>query len=239
MVTGFRGGSWNGYSNNFTIRNADAHAWAEIFDVTAGGWWRTDPLAPSTTAQTDEVRGEAAMASRLDRSWKARIDSLRVFWYRRIVSFDQRSQAETLKAVKEATENSSRRLREALTTALDEAKAWLTSPWDTRRFGQLVSGLAVFAVFIWLWRQFAGRFWRGLMGGAAAQREDPVRREAGKWLHHAAAFRGGPEDFERVVRDLQRLRYGARATWPEPDKVFRQARRTLREARRALPLTRS
>ena len=29
---GFRGGTWNGYSNNFTVRNSDAHAWAEIWD---------------------------------------------------------------------------------------------------------------------------------------------------------------------------------------------------------------
>ena len=65
VVTGFRGGSWNGYSNNFTIRNADAHAWAEIFDEATGAWLRADPLAPVVNAQT-EVKGEAALASRLD-----------------------------------------------------------------------------------------------------------------------------------------------------------------------------
>ena len=37
--------------------------------------------------------------ARVDRSWTARLDSLRVFWYRRIVSFDDRAQAEALRAV--------------------------------------------------------------------------------------------------------------------------------------------
>ena len=117
VVTGFRGGTWNAYSNNFTVRNSDAHAWAEIFDEAAGAWLRTDPLSPATGGQAAEVRGEAAITSRLDRSWKARLDSLRVFWYRRIVSFDQRSQIETLKAVKDATQNTGKQLRDWLNHA--------------------------------------------------------------------------------------------------------------------------
>ncbi|HEY1109367.1 MAG TPA: DUF3488 and transglutaminase-like domain-containing protein, partial [Opitutaceae bacterium] len=86
VVTGFRGGTWNGYSNNFTIRNSDAHAWVEIFDEAAKGWLRTDPLQPEESQQATATVGETAVAARLDRSWRARFDSLRVFWYRRIVS---------------------------------------------------------------------------------------------------------------------------------------------------------
>src|SRR5262249_540086 len=55
VVTGFKGGTWNAYSNNFTIRNSDAHAWAEIFDETAGhgvgAWLRADPLGTSAGSQ--------------------------------------------------------------------------------------------------------------------------------------------------------------------------------------------
>ena len=75
VVTGFKGGTWNGYSNNFTVRNSDAHAWAEIWDAKEGSWLREDPLergtsSASTTAQAESVLG------RVDRSWSARLDSL-------------------------------------------------------------------------------------------------------------------------------------------------------------------
>ena len=33
VVTGFKGGTWNAYSGNYTIRNSDAHAWAEVWDL--------------------------------------------------------------------------------------------------------------------------------------------------------------------------------------------------------------
>ncbi len=37
VVTGFKGGTWNAYSGNYTIRNSDAHAWAEVWDAQRGG----------------------------------------------------------------------------------------------------------------------------------------------------------------------------------------------------------
>jgi hypothetical protein len=36
----------------------------------------------------------------------------------------------------------------------------------------------------------------------------------------------------RVTAELQRLRYGARATWPEPGAVFRRARLAAADLRR-------
>jgi hypothetical protein len=230
VVTGFRGGSWNAYSDNFTIRNADAHAWAEIFDETSESWLRADPLAPEAAAQTQEVRGEAAIAARLDRSWKARLDSLRVFWYRRIVSFDQRSQAETLKAVKEATQASGLRLRAALTAWVDGLKAWLAQPWDVRRAAEVLAWAAGLAAAGWFWRGWGRRWWRDLRPTRGRRHEDPVRREAGRWLVRlAAAGPPGPET-ARAAADLQRLRFGPRPTWPQPEAVFRRARQAWRAA---------
>lgn len=232
VVTGFKGGSWNGYSNNFTIRNSDAHAWAEIFDAGAGGWLRADPLEVAGAAQAQNDRGEAALARRLDRSWSARLDSLRVFWYRRIVNFDQRSQVETLKAVKEATESSGRRLREALSQALATVKEWVTGRWDVSRMVKAGSFVLVVAGLIWIARDFGWSWWRGLLRRTTGRHEDPVRREAGRWLRKLP---GGEEDIPgggRVRQDLQRLRFGSAATWPEPEHVFRQARQVSRAARR-------
>lgn len=237
VVTGFRGGSWNGYSNNFTIRNSEAHAWVEIFDETAGGWLRADPLTPAAAAQGDEIRGEAAVASRLDRSWTARLDSLRVFWYRRIVSFDQRSQAETLKAVKEATQNTGKRLRASLEGVVETIKTWLTSPWDLPRAARLLAAVVALGVVAWCWREFGRSWWQRWPRGRGARRDDPVRREAGRWLVRLDAYRKFGDEVGGVVTELQRVRFGARPTWPEPARVFQRARRALHAARRRAQVT--
>jgi hypothetical protein len=239
VVTGFRGGSWNGYSNNFTIRHADAHAWAEIFDEAAGAWLRADPLAAGDAAQEENFRGEAALAARTDRSWTARFDSLRVFWYRRIVSFDQRAQAETLKAVKEATENSGRRLRQALEDFTADLKAWLLEPWSLGRAARAGAAVALLAGAGWWWRRHGGDWWRRRVRRGGGRGGEPVRREAALWLARLRAARGPDAGADPVMAQLQRIRFGARATWAEPGTVFRQARRALREARRRGRLNRT
>lgn len=231
VVTGFRGGTWNGYSNNFTIRNSDAHAWTEIFDEEAGGWLRADPLQPEESEQSTATVGETAVAARLDRSWRARLDSLRVFWYRRIVSFDQQSQLETLKAVKTATQETSKELRAWLTARVDAMKAWLLSPWDVRRVATVAGAAAAAAALWWSWRQHGRGWWRRAVQRSGGRHGDPVRREAGRWLRRI-------DDNETPVADaglrtaLQRLRYGARPTWDEPETIFRRAQRACREARK-------
>jgi transglutaminase-like putative cysteine protease len=240
VVTGFRGGSWNGFSNNFTVRNADAHAWAEIFDVASGAWLLADPLAIVASTQTAEAGGQATgVKLKIDRSWKARLDSLRVFWYRRIVSFDQQSQVETLKAMKEATQHSGKVLRETLTNALAGLKAWLTAPWDLHRAGMMAGVVATGAALVWLWRVVARGWWRQWREGRGRGREDPVRREAGRWLGKLAAVRIDGPGTSETVGELQRLRFGARATWADPTRVFRRARRAWRDARRGSKATRS
>ena len=232
MITGFRGGSWNGYSNNFTIRNADAHAWAEIFDEASGAWLRADPLAAGASMEADTTQGEAAVAARLDRSWKARLDSLRVFWYRRIVSFDQQSQFETLAAVKDATQTTTRRVRAALVALAADLRAWAAEPWDARRFATVLGSLAAGVALLWLWAAFGRERWRGWRRSRGPRRDDPVRREAGHWLHLLSGY--GVRDAEREATcvELQRIRFGPRSTWTPPEKAFRRARQVLRATRR-------
>jgi hypothetical protein len=214
VVTGFKGGSWNAYSNNFTIRNSDAHAWAEIWDARRGAWLREDPLAAAASADPSREKGDAALAALMDRSWSARLNSVRVFWYRSIVNFDQQSQAETFNAVKNATDSSGKWLRSTLDGAARRIKAWLKGPWDLGRLLRLAAGLAAAGAAAWLLAR--GR-WR-LLSMARGRRVDPVRREAGRWLVRL----DGPE---ALVADLQRLRYGPAPTWPRPADVFRRARR--------------
>jgi transglutaminase-like putative cysteine protease len=238
VVTGFRGGSWNAYSNNFTIRNSDAHAWAEVFDEVAGSWLRADALGVAAAAQASEVNRAAALAARVDRSWSARLDSLRVFWYRRIVNFDQTSQVETLRAVKTATQNSGRWIKEALDELNVSLKKWVAGPWDGARLIRVGATAVILVGTVWWW--FAvGRAWvRRRWQWRSARGGDPLRAVAGRWLAEiadSANRMAAPHELTAViapvVADLQRVRFGARETWPEPEAVFRRARQALREAR--------
>lgn len=221
VVTGFRGGSWNAYvERSFTVRNSDAHAWAEIFDVRSGSWLRADPLE-QPTAQRDANTAAEAVARRTDRSLAARFDSLRVFWYRRVVSFDQQTQLATLKVMKELAQSSADRFRRRVGHAIDSVRAWAHRPWDSQRALRLGAALllAAGATLLWRWaRQIVmRRSWR-----RSARREDPIRREAGRWLRRL------PPAHLELQRELQRIRFGRRETWPEPTQVFRRARTSIR-----------
>lgn len=236
VVIGFRGGSWNGFSNNFTVRNSDAHAWAEIWDEARGAWLRADALAPSATTVAATQAGAGAIAGRMDRSWTARLDSLRVFWYRRIVSFDASSQVETLKAVKTATENTGKRAREALERSVAALKAWLAGPWDFRRLAMVLTVAVGGAAGVWAAWNLRG--WLGdLSWGKGERRVDPVRREAGRLLARWEADAPGAggeatgEGAELRV-ELERLRYGPQATWTQPEAIFRRARRAVKARRK-------
>ena len=221
VVTGFRGGSWNGYSNNFTLRNSDAHAWCELFDEASGSWLRVDPTPGATSVSGDEPLGEAALARRMDRSWTARFDSLRMFWYRRIVNFDQQSQLETLKTVKAATENSGQRLRAWFERSAREIKGWLAAPWTVRRAVRGLAGMAFLAAAIWALRAIR---WptSGSFRGSGWWRSPEVRVQAGHWLRK---INERPDLSSAPLRmELQRLRFGPAQTRRDPRHIFREAR---------------
>jgi hypothetical protein len=213
VVTGFKGGTWNAYSGNFTIRNSDAHAWAEVWDPKKSAWLREDPLE-SGSAAADNEKGAAALAGLMDRSWSARLNSLRVFWYRRIVNFDIQNQADTLKALKAATDNSGKWFRSLLDGLASGIRQWIARPWDAARVAGTAASAAGVVATGWILYSLG---WR-LAAMGRGRRVDPVRREAGRWLRRVE----GPP---ALVADLQRLRFGPVPTWPRPADVFRAARR--------------
>ena len=221
VVTGFKGGTWNGYSGNYTVRNSDAHAWAEVWDPVTGSWLREDPLGAAAGYDLDEVKGDAAIAGIMDRSWSARISSLRVFWYRRIVNFDQQAQVDTARAVKEATDSSGKWLRDVIGAGVARVRAWAAAPWGVARLVRAGTASAIAAALIWLGS--SGR-WR-LASLGRGGKIDPIRREAGRWLTRVDLV-------EPVTPDLQRLRYGPAPTWPDPAEVFRKARHAAASSRR-------
>jgi transglutaminase-like putative cysteine protease len=226
IVTGFKGGSWNVFSNNLTLRNADAHAWCELFDAAAQGWRRVDPTPGGTGGPEATQAAVMAQVRRVDRGWSARLDSLRIFWYRRIVSFDQRSQVETFRAVKQATVSAGRRIRAWLAGVGDAVKSWFDGPWQFRRIGTWFAEVLGVVVLLRWGCRYRGGWWR--MKVQRKGRLHPVRAEAGRWLRQLR----GNDAARGVIGELERLRYGAEARWPRPETIFRQARRVRADARR-------
>jgi len=53
VVMGYQGGDMNPVDNRFTVRQADAHAWTEIY-LEKRGWLRVDPTALSVPQRLDE-----------------------------------------------------------------------------------------------------------------------------------------------------------------------------------------
>jgi hypothetical protein len=52
VVTGYQGGDTNPVDGKFTVRQSDAHAWAEVF-LRGRGWTRIDPTALSAPGRLD------------------------------------------------------------------------------------------------------------------------------------------------------------------------------------------
>lgn len=225
VVAGFHGGVLNGFENYYMVRNSDAHAWTEIYDGKSA-WVRADPT-PGAVSSSTAANAEVA-AQRQDSSWSARVDSLRVLWYRRIVNFDSRAQVEMLEQVKSFTTDSGAALRTRFDEFSKRLRAWLTRPWDAARLGRTI-GLGVGVVALgWLLVRLAQWSWLRWRRWRRPQAFDPVRLQAGKWLVRLRAS----DQEDPVVSELQRLRYGRRETWPEPRGVFNRARQARRAAGR-------
>jgi len=61
VVTGYQGGSWNPVGRYYTVRQSDAHAWAEVW-LDGQGWTRFDPtaaVAPGRLLRTAGASGTA------------------------------------------------------------------------------------------------------------------------------------------------------------------------------------
>ena len=228
-VTGFKGGDWNTYEDYLMVRNSHAHAWCEIYDGRTG-WIRVDPTDGAVPVNADPrsvADGSGMLTRRLDRTWGARLDAVRILWYRRIVSFDQRTQLALIVGLKETTSRFGEAVQALLEGASVALRRWLDRPWAAWRVLRWLGGAiaAASAGMLW-WRR--GRAWWWRVRGGRREGMDPVRREAGRWLRKLGASGRSQVESGAVMAELQRLRYGPRSTWPKPPPVFRRARRAAR-----------
>lgn len=229
VVTGFRGGSWNTYENYFMVRNSDAHAWVEIFDG-RDSWIRVDPTpgaGDATAGPENEVQFSEVSP---DSSLSAYIDSLRILWYRRIVSFDQSTQSEIWSAVEEAYGRI--RLKERLEAVKQFFASWWRAPWNWSRVIELLglsACIGLFALLVtFIFRHGPLAYWAGAGG-------DPVRRMAGRQLQRLRLLPPPQEMdeeqanlFRELVFALQRLRYGPPEGRGEWRIVIKRARQFVR-----------
>ncbi len=231
VVTGFVGGTWNGYENYFMVRNRDAHAWVEAYDSETHSWFRVDPTPGSDSREQSDSDGEV-VAFLVDRTFSAYLDSLRILWYRRVVNFDQEQQEQIVGAFQAWGSALADDLRARGEAIRDRISAWFSTPWDGRRWLELLRN-ALVAVASWLVLRLGlvmlYRRLRRRRGHVAEITRHPIRRRAGKYLRKLAAQSAPAYAPEEAVRaDLLCLRYGPGESWPEPTPVFRRARTLLR-----------
>ncbi len=83
VVTGFQGGEMNGVDGYWVVRNADAHAWAEVWHADRG-WVRVDPtgaVMPGRIGQLQRLRApDGVMAGAIGTFSPTLLAQLRTVW---------------------------------------------------------------------------------------------------------------------------------------------------------------
>ena len=157
-----------------------------------------------------------------------------MFWYRRIVDFDHSTQAELARDAKDALQSRAKALKKMINRRLEALGAWLQEPWDVTRLAAWAFIVVTAFALVLGWRSYG----RGLVmrwrSGLTRRGVDPVRREAGRWLSRIAEHEtpGTRVEWAQVRADLERLRYGPRQSWPNPQGAFTRAKHACRLAKR-------
>jgi transglutaminase-like putative cysteine protease len=102
VVTGYQGGEWNRIGKYLLVRQADAHAWVEVW-LRGQGWVRIDPtaaVAPERVEQgLDSALGaDEPVPGRWSSRWqwlgeaRALVDAARTAWQQQFLQFDRTAQ---------------------------------------------------------------------------------------------------------------------------------------------------
>lgn len=235
LVTGFKGGSWNEFSGSLIVRNSMAHAWCELWDG-SGAWIRVDPTPGSFAVgePTPELAAAQQRGRIIDRGWGARLDGLRVFWYRRVINFDQSTQLELVEDVRGGVSAWFAKARAWVDESTRGVVDWVRRPRLVEQWWLVFILVVALPLSLWaglrwgepaVWWAVARLRGRGSRGHAA------VRREASRWLRRLPAERSGIGELSRVRAELQALRFGKPVERDAARQVFVRARRAERGTR--------
>ena len=203
VVNGFQRGEWNPYGRYFMVRLRDAHSWVEVF-VDGAGWVTLDP-SPRTGAEAAAPAPPAVL-------W---LDSMRVSWYRYVVSFSLHDQLAAVDLVRQATWTLGATalrpadwrpgFRVAVAGAALVVAVVVVVGWQRRRGG--AAGAAMPGFYAHALRVLARR---GLAPGAGeTAREFARRAPAAPWAPPLAQLTGAYE----------RVRFGGAALAPDEAAV--------------------
>lgn len=109
IVTGYQGGEFNGVDGYWTLRQSDAHAWAEVW-LAGRGWVRVDPtsaVAPGRTGSLQRLQApRGVIASALDAvspavwlNLRATWEALNNRWNQWVLNYSQARQLDLLKDI--------------------------------------------------------------------------------------------------------------------------------------------
>ena len=106
IVTGYQGGEFNTVGNYLTVRQADAHAWVEVW-LGADGWVRIDPTAAVSPARIEAGVMAAVPASealpmlRGEYAWlreaRLTLDSIANSWNQAVLGYTQDRQRQLMR----------------------------------------------------------------------------------------------------------------------------------------------
>ena len=117
VVNGFQMGEYNETADAYTVTQADAHSWVEVYFPERGAWVTFDP----TPAAGRPVRQSTGLGSRLSKYAEA----LELLWIQYVVSYDKQEQ----RSLATSLRNRLGEYRRALAQAIDDLKtassAWL------------------------------------------------------------------------------------------------------------------
>ncbi|MCH8855980.1 MAG: transglutaminase domain-containing protein, partial [Proteobacteria bacterium] len=203
IVTGFQGGTWSGFENYYMVRNRDAHAWCEVYDG-KGTWFRVDPTPGSGRLGDTADSAFSQNRLRVDTSWSAYFDSLRILWYRRIVNFDKDQQDEMTNKFKKVGVETMNILKLLIKDRLDALKTWFVQPWSRGHWMRIGFLMLVTTVFYLLIRYIG--WWLPIIYREAKffgldLKSDPIRKKAGKLV---VRFRAQAQ--AKTLSDIEGLR---------------------------------
>ncbi|HEX6992602.1 MAG TPA: DUF3488 and transglutaminase-like domain-containing protein [Gammaproteobacteria bacterium] len=96
VVTGYQGGEPNAFREHYTVRQSDAHAWAEVW-LEGRGWTRVDPTA-AVAPERIELGAAASAGDAASRSFdvvrtlRFAWDALDAYWYSWVIGYGETRQ---------------------------------------------------------------------------------------------------------------------------------------------------